>query len=130
MTEWSRGQCHCGAVAFEARGRPRSVLSCNCSICTMKAYLHWIVPRADFRLLTSESALSTYRFGTRTAKHHFCSTCGISPFYIARSDPDKIDINARCVAGLDLSSLAVEPFDGQNWDEAYAEYRGPDPGDS
>ena len=89
----------------------------------MKGYLHWIVPQTDFRLLTPESALATYRFGTRTARHHFCSTCGITPFYIARSDPDKIDVNARCIQGLDLASLAIEPFDGQNWELAHERYR-------
>lgn len=128
MSDRSRGRCHCGAVMFEARGRPRSVLQCNCSICAMKGYLHWIVPREDFRLLTPESALATYRFGTQTAKHHFCATCGITPFYIARSDPDKIDINARCVDGLELATLAIEPFDGQNWERAYEHYRHPPDG--
>lgn len=118
----SRGGCHCGAVAFEVRGRPERLLICNCSICTMKGYLHWIVPRNDFQLVRGEDRLTTYTFNTGAAKHHFCATCGIASFYIARSDPDKIDVNARCVADLALGDLAIDTFDGQNWEAAYERY--------
>jgi hypothetical protein len=114
-----RGGCHCGRVAFEVQGQCDTVTECNCSICRKKAYLHWIVPRASFRLLTPRDALATYTFNTRTAQHHFCTVCGVAPFYIPRSDPDKIDVNARCLDGLDLSHLQVRCFDGQNWDDAF-----------
>ena len=124
MTRWTKGRCHCGAVVFEARDRPRSILLCNCSICHMKGYLHWIIPRPDFRLLTPATALSTYRFGTGVAQHHFCRVCGITPYYIPRSDPDKIDVNARCLDGLDVDELPRQTFDGQNWEQAFARYKG------
>lgn len=110
-------------MAFEVDGAIERVLVCNCSICTKKGYLHWVVPREAFRLLTPEEALATYRFNTMQAKHHFCPVCGVAPFYIARSDPDKIDINVRCVEGVDLGALPIEPFDGQDWETAYEKYR-------
>lgn len=119
MSEWRQGACHCRAVRFDVRGTPSHILLCNCSICAMKGYLHWIVSEDEFRLLTPRSALSCYQFGTNTAKHYFCSTCGVAAFYIARSHPDSFDVNARCVEGLDLSRIEVRPFDGQNWDAAY-----------
>ena len=50
-----RGGCHCGKVAFEVDGDLTAAGQCNCSICTKKAYLHWIVERDRFRLLTPES---------------------------------------------------------------------------
>ena len=114
-----RGGCHCGRISFEVTGRLREVSECNCSICYRKGYLHWIVARESFRLLTPESALSTYSFNTGVAKHHFCPVCGVAPFYIPRSDPDKIDVNARCLDGVDLSALVVSRFDGKNWENAY-----------
>lgn len=52
------------------------------------------------------------------AKHHFCRVCGIHPFYIPRSDPDKIDVNVRCLDGVDLARLEVSSFDGRNWEQA------------
>jgi hypothetical protein len=119
-----RGGCHCGRVAYEVEGELRQVGECNCSICTMKAYLHWMVPRESFRLLTPEANLATYQFNTRTAKHHFCPMCGVASFYIARSDPDKIDVNVRCLEGVDVSGLKRELFDGRNWEEAFRRERG------
>ncbi|HZO82219.1 MAG TPA: GFA family protein [Candidatus Binataceae bacterium] len=121
--EVSRGGCHCGRIAFEVEGRPERVSECNCSICAKKGYLHWIVPRERFRLRTPESHLATYTFNTGVARHHFCPTCGCAPFYIPRSDPDKIDVNARCLEGLDLTGLARDHFDGRNWEAAIVGYR-------
>ena len=115
------GSCHCGRIAFEVDGEIGEVLVCNCSICTKKAYLHWIVPRDAFRLTTAEADLATYRFNTKTAKHHFCPVCGCAPFYIARSHPDQIDVNVRCLAGVDIAALATRAFDGANWEHAYSD---------
>jgi hypothetical protein len=120
-----RGGCHCGRVAYEVAGPVDGpVLECNCSICSKKAYIHWIVPRERFRLLTSWADLATYTFNTHTAKHHFCPKCGVAPFYIARSDPDKIDVNLRCVEGLEPRSLVIEQFDGRHWETAIKNKRG------
>jgi len=107
----SRGGCHCGRVAFEVEGRPERVDECHCSICTKKGYLHWIVPRESFQLLTPAENVSTYTFNTGVAKHHFCPNCGVAAFYIPRSDPDKIDVNARCLDGVELAGLKIERFD-------------------
>ena len=113
-----RGGCHCGGVAYEVTGVIEDVSECNCSICTKKAYVHWIVPRQSFRMLTPAGNLATYRFNTGAAKHHFCPTCGVASFYIARSDPDKIDVNVRCLEGVELSKLKLRKFDGRNWESA------------
>lgn len=112
------GGCHCGRVRFEVTGAPAKVLVCNCSICTKKGYLHWIVPAGDFRLVAGEGELTTYRFHTGVAQHHFCRTCGVHSFYVPRSDPDKVDVNLRCVEGVDLAALPLERFDGVNWERA------------
>ncbi len=117
-----RGGCHCGRVAFEVEGDCDEVVECNCSICRKKGYLHWIVPGERFRLLTPPDALATYTFNTRTARHHFCPTCGVAAFYVPRSDPDKIDVNVRCLDGVDVTRLRVRRFDGQNWEDAFHEY--------
>jgi hypothetical protein len=99
------------------------VSECNCSICAKKAYLHWIVPSQSFRLLTPAENVSTYTFNTGVAKHHFCPNCGVASFYIPRSDPDKIDVNARCLDGVDLTGIEVERFDGRNWEAAIEGHR-------
>jgi hypothetical protein len=120
-----RGGCHCGRIAYEVVGPVDGRVSqCNCSICTKKAYVHWIIPRERFRLLTPREDLATYTFNTHAAKHHFCPRCGVAPFYIARSDPDKIDVNLRCVEGVDLTAFEIQQFDGRNWEAAIRKERG------
>jgi hypothetical protein len=83
-----------------------------------KAFLHLIVPNEQFKLLSGSDELSTYRFNTGVAQHHFCRHCGVHSFYVPRSDPDKIDVNVRCLDGVDVASLSAAKFDGQNWEEA------------
>ena len=78
------------------------------------------MPPEQFELISGKDALTTYRFNTGTAQHTFCATCGIHPFYVPRSDPDKIDVNVRCLDGVDLAAQAA-PFDGRNWEHAIAE---------
>ena len=112
------GGCHCARVRFEVDGAPHEVVECNCSICARKGYLHWIVPRAAFRLVAGDDDLSTYRFGTGVAQHRFCRHCGVASFYVPRSHPDGIDVNARCLDGGDAASLPRRAFDGRDWERS------------
>lgn len=115
------GGCHCGRVRFRVTAALDRVSECNCSICTKKGILHLIVPRDRFELLAGADELTTYEFNTRVAKHRFCRHCGIHSFYVPRSDPDKIDVNARCLDGVDPATLATTRFDGRHWEEAMRE---------
>lgn len=82
----------------------------------MTGFLHIIVTHADFTLERGADALTSYRFGSGTAEHLFCSVCGVKSFYQPRSHPHAWSVNAHC---LDAPpSLAVTPFDGRNWDDA------------
>ena len=112
-----RGSCHCGAVTFDVEA-PETLEAnrCNCSICSKSGFLHLVVPRSRFRLQTGEDALTTYTFNTGVARHTFCKTCGIKPFYVPRSNPDGIDVNVNCL-DTPLSGLIVQEFDGKNWEQ-------------
>ncbi len=120
MTHSYEGGCHCGRVRLRATGDLAETLDCNCSICTKKGFLHLIVPREQFELLSGADSLTTYRFNTGVAQHFFCSDCGMHPFYIPRSDPEKVDVNVRCLEGVDMAALRPIPFDGQQWEAALA----------
>ena len=115
-----QGGCHCGRVRFRVIADLDRASECNCSICTKKGILHLIVPPEQFELLSGKDDLATYQFNTGTAKHMFCQACGIHPFYVPRSDPDKIDVNVRCLDDVDLTMIAPRPFDGRNWETAMA----------
>jgi hypothetical protein len=111
------GGCHCGAVRFEVTGEIADVVVCNCSICAKTAYLHWHVEPEQFKLLTTEAVIRNYQFGTMTSKNYFCEHCGISPFRHSRSETHLVDINLRCLEGVDIESIPTELFDGRNWEE-------------
>jgi hypothetical protein len=110
------GGCHCGRVRFRVTASLDRVTECNCSICAKKGFLHLIVPPAQFELLRGKDDLTTYAFNTGIAKHTFCKHCGMHPFYVPRSDPDKIDVNVRCLDGIDLAAITPKMFDGKHWE--------------
>jgi hypothetical protein len=114
------GGCHCGAVRFRfALASPEvDLLDCNCSMCSRSGFLHLIVPHADFELLTPETALTSYRFGTGAAEHLFCSTCGVKSFYQPRSHPDAWSVNYRCLDDGHGLTPTIVKFDGRNWEDA------------
>jgi hypothetical protein len=113
--------CHCGAIKASFEGPTvLPVLDCNCSVCTKKGYLHYIVPQSHLKFDTTtdwKQKSTLYTFGTHTAKHYFCSQCGISCFYVPRSNPDGFDINVRCLDNFDQIEMKIEKFDGQNWEK-------------
>jgi hypothetical protein len=120
-----RGGCHCGAVAFEVDAPAKITASdCNCSICRMTGYLHLIVPRSRFRLLQGTEQLSEYQFNTGTARHYFCSRCGIKSFYVPRSNPDGYSINVRCIDPATVEHIEVELFDDNDREFAESKIRG------
>ena len=116
------GGCHCGRVRFEVTAPAAiAVAECNCSICAKSAYLHLIVPKSRFRLLQGEESITTYAFNTGVAKHFFCKVCGIKSFYVPRSDPDGVSVNARCLDPGTVTRMEVRPFDGRNWEASIGE---------
>jgi hypothetical protein len=119
------GGCHCGRVRFEVIAPARiEVAECNCSICSKTAYLHLIVPAERFTLLSGSESLATYTFNTGTAKHLFCSVCGIKSFYVPRSHPDGFSVNARCLDPETVEAMTVTQVNGREWEKQYPEGRG------
>ena len=117
-----KGGCHCGRVRFEVTApNDLQVCDCNCSICSKSGFLHLIVPKSRFKLLSGGEALTTYTFNTGTAKHLFCSVCGVKSFYVPRSFPQGYSVNARCLDEDTLGKLTVVPFDGKDWEGEFAQ---------
>ncbi len=119
MLEIREGGCHCGRVRLRAKVDLDLLSQCSCTVCVKKAILHLPIDLAEFRLLRGKESLTVYTFETGVARHPFCSHCGMHPFYIPRSQPDRVTVNARCLDGIDGPSLKpTRFFDGKHWEDA------------
>lgn len=116
------GACHCGRIAFAFETEIDVAISCNCSICRQVGALWHGVPADRFRVLRGVDEANIYRFGTMTASHYFCTHCGNHPFIRPRLAPAAWAVNLRCIPGIDLDQIAIEKFDGINWDSAAARW--------
>ncbi|ELC3159994.1 GFA family protein [Vibrio harveyi] len=109
--------CHCGSVVLELYlpngiEKPRR---CDCSICRRKGAIVGSVPLAHIKILKGESELKLYQFNTGTAKHYFCSNCGIYTHHQRRSDPTEYGYNIGCLEGVNPYELgAIQVMDGVN----------------
>jgi len=113
-----KGGCHCGAVRFEVEaGEPIEARECNCSMCIRTGFVHLIVPKSRFRLVSGQEKLSNYTFNTGVAQHLFCKVCGVKSFYVPRSNPDGYSVNVRCLDGYPDLALRLSLFDGRNWEK-------------
>lgn len=100
------GTCHCGAVRFHVRLRDglHSARRCTCSYCRMRGAVAVTAELGDLDILSGQDKLTLYQFNTGTAKHYFCSVCGIYTHHQRRSNPNEFGVNAACLQG-------VSPFD-------------------
>ena len=110
-----KGSCHCGAIHFSFEAEPfAKSIRCNCSFCTKRGAMVSLVPGDKFRIEAKEDALGVYQFGTKTAKHYFCRSCGIFPFSETSKWPGKYIVNLGCVDGVDTFALETAVFDGKH----------------
>lgn len=109
--------CHCGAVEIELTlpngiDTPRR---CNCSICMRRGTIVASVELKDLNILKGEDKLSLYQFHTKTAKHYFCSICGIYTHHQRRSNPSQFGYNTACLEGVNSYEIEnVVIGDGKN----------------
>ena len=73
------------------------------------------VPLSALRVIQGHKALRMYQFETMTAKHYFCSTCGVYTHHQRRSNPAEYAFNVACLEGVEPHELGPVPTrDGIN----------------
>lgn len=100
------GRCHCGVVRFHVRLTDglHTARRCNCSYCRMRGAVAVSAQVEDLQVTAGAEVLTLYQFNSHTARHYFCSRCGIYTHHQRRSNPAQYGVNAACLAG-------VSPFD-------------------
>src|ERR1700754_1697388 len=83
--------CHCGTVRFRVSLSDglRSARRCNCSYCRMRGAIAVSADLDGIDILAGEDALALYQFNTKSAKHYFCSRCGIYTHHQRLSNPNQ-----------------------------------------
>lgn len=117
MTETITGRCHCGAVEFQipAETDLTDAGRCDCSFCRRRWAPNAAVPVGSLEVTKGREMLSLYQFNTGTAKHYFCSRCGIYTFHQRRSDPRQYGVNVGCFEGISMADYnSAEIYDGIN----------------
>jgi hypothetical protein len=117
-----KGSCHCGQTQFEVSEAPAGVTRCTCSLCAKRGALWAYTTPAQFRLTSPPENVATYRWGSRTVKHHFCAGCGCGTYSESPDwstgkpdfDNPKVGINARLFDDFDLDAVPVTVIDGKN----------------
>ena len=109
--------CHCGAVEFTVRlsDEFNTIRRCTCSYCSMRGAVAVSAQLADIIITKGEDKLSEYQFNSGTAKHFFCSNCGIYTHHQRRSNPEQFGVNVACIDGVspfDFEEVVV--YDGVN----------------
>lgn len=59
--------------------------------------------------------MSCYTFNTHQAKHYFCTTCGIHPFYHPRTNPNGRGISLRCLDEGTVKKVNIVSCDALDW---------------
>lgn len=110
--ETKRGSCHCGAVVFEVELEAglEKLRRCNCSLCRRKGAVVASVLLARLRVVEGADKLTLYQWNTKTAKHYFCSVCGIYTHHQRRSTPTEYAFNVACIEGINPFELGEIPI--------------------
>ncbi|MDN3616572.1 MAG: GFA family protein [Vibrio gallaecicus] len=112
-----RASCHCGSVVLELSlpngiEKPRR---CDCSICRRKGAIVGSVKLDGIQIVNGHDFLKLYQFNTNTAKHYFCSNCGIYTHHQRRSNPSEYGFNIGCLEGVNPYEIGdIDVMDGVN----------------
>ena len=109
--------CHCGGVEIEL-DLPDGLIDlrrCDCSLCRRRGAIAASVPLSGINIIKGEDTLRQYQFNTKTAKHFFCSVCGIYTHHRRRSNPTQYGFNVACLEGINpLNVKDIPVYDGVN----------------
>jgi hypothetical protein len=95
--------CHCGAVelAVTLSDGFETARRCDCSYCRRRPAAVVSASLDGLRVVRGAENLAVYTWGTHTARHHFCKTCGIYMYHRRRSDPNEYGVNLYAIEGCD-----------------------------
>jgi hypothetical protein len=116
--------CHCGAVRIHVRRAPRTVTSCNCSICRRYGALWAYYKPSSVRIEAPARGVSSYSWRRKVRAYFRCNTCGCITHYVHRKrrPTDPVVINAANFEPAVLAGARIRKLDGATtWTWKYLE---------
>lgn len=109
--------CHCGAVELRVTLTDglNTARRCDCSFCRRRGAPAVSAPLGGVEVVKGADNLQLYQWGTGTAQHHFCKTCGIYTHHRRRSNPNEFGVNLYAIQGVEPKDMEPIPWhDGVN----------------
>jgi hypothetical protein len=106
--------CHCGAVRVRVRQLPRTVTSCNCSICRRYGALWAYYRPSSVTIEAPKGGLAKYSWNRRIRDYHRCKRCGCVTHYTYRKKQRDatVGVNAANFFPSALAGVRVRHLDG------------------
>ena len=115
------GRCHCGNISFKLTWEPEPTeipaRACTCSFCLKHGGVWTSCPSGKLKVQIEDAArVSEYSFGTKTARFHICSSCGVVPVVSSEIGGQLyavVSVNAFEGMSRELLKHASASFDGE-----------------
>ncbi|WP_085892315.1 GFA family protein [Roseovarius litorisediminis] len=113
-----KATCHCGAVELRVTLVDEGLATarrCDCSFCRRRGAAAVTAPLGGVEVVKGSDKLAIYQWGTKTAKHYFCSVCGIYTHHQRRSNPNEFGVNLGALEDINPRDLGdIGWVDGVN----------------
>lgn len=109
--------CHCGAVELRVTLTDglATARRCDCSFCRRRGAAAVSTGLEGLDILRGRENLTLYQFGTMTAEHYFCKTCGVYIYHRRRSNPNEYGVSLGAIEGVNPADHEPIPWnDGVN----------------
>src|SRR5262249_20662905 len=113
-TDANTATCHCGTVRIHVRKLPRTLTSCNCSICRRYGALWAYYKPSSVRIDAPKSALAKYSWNRRIREYHRCKKCGCVTHYTYRKKRSwaTVAVNASNFELTAIAGARIRHLDG------------------
>ena len=117
---------HCGTVRIHVLRAPKTLTSCNCSICRRYGALWAYFGAASVRVEALRDGLTSYSWRHRVRTYFRCKRCGcVTHYRYRKTGPGyQVAVNARNFEPTELRGARIRKLDGAvTWTWKYQRQR-------
>lgn len=118
--------CHCGDVRIDMHRKPRSLTSCNCSVCRRYGAIWAYFTRKSLDFGFEPGAVTAYAWSDSTIEFFHCNRCGCVAHWeraVKEGDDTRVAVNVRNVDPAEVDSIPIRKLDGVSSWQSLNEWR-------